>query len=294
MTYSDTFLVAALFLAGLVLVRLLLVTLLLRLGRRLWRSERLRRPVTAGIAWAQARRAAIEPSPQIARILDWLQARFDLKAFSGLPLTLLCAVVAAIGMMLFELSEEVIEREDLTAVDRALLDLLAPLRTPLLLDAFSWLTQLGGTAALIAVALTLSGLLWVLQRRALNLGLWLTVLGSQAMLWVGKWSFGRSRPDALIEAVPSSAAFPSGHATGAMAIYGFLAYALARLAGTERQRIETVFWIAVVIGLVAFSRIYLQVHYPSDVAAGLLTGGLWLLCGIALSEWHGRRSRTGR
>lgn len=288
MTYSDTFLVALLFLAGLVLVRLLLVTVLLRLGRSLWRSRRLRRPVTAAVSWAKARREALEPSPRTARALDWLQARFDLKDVSGLPLTLLCAVVAAIGIMLFELSEEVIEREDLTAIDQAALDLLAPLRTQVLLDAFTWVTQLGGNAALFAVALTLSGLLWVLQRSSLNLGLWLTVLGSQAMLWAGKWSFGRSRPEALIDAVPSSASFPSGHATGAMAIYGFVAYALARLAVTERQRIEAVFWAAVVIALVAFSRIYLQVHYPSDVAAGLLTGGLWLLCGIALSEWRTR------
>jgi undecaprenyl-diphosphatase len=75
-------------------------------------------------------------------------------------------------------------------------------------------------------------------------------------------------------------------------LYGFLAYAIARglqpLGG--RAQFEVVFWATLLILFIGFSRLFLGVHYLSDVLAGLLVGGFWLLVGFALSEWG--RSRA--
>ncbi|NBB99831.1 MAG: phosphatase PAP2 family protein, partial [Bacteroidetes bacterium] len=71
----------------------------------------------------------------------------------------------------------------------------------------------------------------------------------------------------------------------AMAVYGFIAYIVCRAEGMAAwQRFEVAYWTAVLISVIGFSRMFLGVHYASDVAAGLLVGGFWLLVGFAFAE----------
>jgi membrane-associated phospholipid phosphatase len=70
-----------------------------------------------------------------------------------------------------------------------------------------------------------------------------------------------------------------------MALFGFLAYTLARDLDRPRERFEVVFWTAVLIALIGCSRVFLGVHFLSDVVSGFLVGGFWLLVGIVLAEW---------
>ncbi len=69
-----------------------------------------------------------------------------------------------------------------------------------------------------------------------------------------------------------------------MAVYGFLAYALARHRSSLRARYELAFWAALLILLIGFSRMLLSVHYASDVLSGFIVGSVWLLLGIAVAE----------
>lgn len=82
-----------------------------------------------------------------------------------------------------------------------------------------------------------------------------------------------------------SFSFPSGHAMGSILCYGMLAYTLTTLWDPARRHRRFV-WLctAVVVGLVSASRIYLGVHFPTDVAGGLLAGGAWLLLSITIAE----------
>lgn len=90
-----------------------------------------------------------------------------------------------------------------------------------------------------------------------------------------------------------SASFPSAHAAGAMAVYGFLAYAIARDLPSPRARFQAAYWTSILIALIGLSRVVLSVHYASDVAAGFLVGGFWLLVGFAIAEFaRERRTRT--
>ena len=71
-----------------------------------------------------------------------------------------------------------------------------------------------------------------------------------------------------------------------MAVYGFLAYAIARVLPLPRDRFEVAFWTFVLILFVGFSWIFLSVHYTTDVASGFLVGGFGLLVGWTLAERH--------
>lgn len=70
-----------------------------------------------------------------------------------------------------------------------------------------------------------------------------------------------------------------------MAIYGFLAYAIARSLPSIREQFEVAYWTSVLVALIGLSRIVLGVHYVTDIAGGYLVGVFWLLIGLTIAEW---------
>jgi undecaprenyl-diphosphatase len=213
-----------------------------------------------------------------------LQARFTTRRFSGLILTLIVLFMLYFLALFGGLVGELLEAEELIQVDHWINDQLTVIRTDSAVTTFAWLTDLGGSPALLAVAIVATGLLWAHQRTRLIAPLWLTVFGSQLMTYSGKFLLQRQRPESITGLVEVTPSFPSGHATSALAVYGFMAYIISRDLKTVRQRFELVYWTAVLIGLIGFSRLLLSVHYASDVAAGFLVGSFWLLLGIAVAE----------
>jgi undecaprenyl-diphosphatase len=217
--------------------------------------------------------------------------RLDPKVFTGLPLTLIAVTALYTLFLAASLVQALFAAQSLVRVDEAVNAFVAPYRIETLVQPFIWITDLGASPTLIAIALVATGFLWAHRRSHLIMPLWVTVAGSQATTWIGKFYFHRDRPDFILDVTALSPSFPSGHTTGAMAIYGFVAYAIARDLGGLRGRYEVVFWTAILITLIGFSRVFLSVHFATDVAAGWLVGGFWLLVGAAIAE-H-RRPRTG-
>jgi undecaprenyl-diphosphatase len=162
---------------------------------------------------------------------------------------------------------------------------VAPYRAAWLLDAFVWLTTLGTGAALAGVVMTAVGFLWADRRTGLILPLWVAFAGAEASVWAIKYAVGRTRPE-FLEGVASAASssFPSAHATIAAATFGFVAYAVAREIAGRRARLQLAFWTAALVALIAFSRVFIGVHFGTDVVGGLLLGLFWLLIGVALAE----------
>ncbi len=218
-----------------------------------------------------------------------LQARLTTRQFSGLILTLIVLVMVYLLGLFGGLVEELLEAEELVNADYWLNEQLAVIRTDSMITVFAWLTELGSSPALLAVAIVVTGLLWAHQRAPLIVPMWLTLLGSQLMTYTGKFLLQRQRPESVTELVEITPSFPSGHATSALAVYGFMAYIISRELNTTRQRVELVYWTAVLIFLIGFSRLLLSVHYVSDIAAGYLVGSFWLLMGIAIAELLQRR-----
>ncbi|MCX6788164.1 MAG: phosphatase PAP2 family protein [Candidatus Kaiserbacteria bacterium] len=161
-------------------------------------------------------------------------------------------------------------------------NLLANIRTPLLLQIFNVITILGSVPFVIGVAGIVGIFLWYATAyRAYIAGLVVTLLGAATTGYFMKILVGRARPSGLISSIAeTSFSFPSGHATAAMALYGFLAYLLCALFPERKAAVLTA--AVLLIGVIGFSRLYLGVHFPSDVLAGYLLGGLWLLIGVAV------------
>ena len=226
------------------------------------------------------------------KITKLFKARLSPNRFTGLPLTLIVIAALYIAVLLGGLVEELLEADKLVRLDEYINQQIDLMRTEGMITIFSWITDLGGSAALVAVSLVTTGLLWAHRRRYIIAPLWLTIIGSQITTSAGKYVLVRQRPDFVTEIATITSSFPSGHATSAMAVYGFIAYIVARELKTTRQRFEMIYWTAVLISLIGFSRMLLGLHYASDIAAGFLVGGLWLLVGFATAEPKYRKYRT--
>ncbi|MEH7613670.1 phosphatase PAP2 family protein, partial [Gottfriedia acidiceleris] len=111
------------------------------------------------------------------------------------------------------------------------------------------------------------------------------LIGSNILCVLLKLFFHRARPDLhrLIEI--SGYSFPSGHATNAMTVYGILTFILWRNIRTKSGRSLLIITSLIMILLIGISRIYLGVHFPSDVIAGYFTGGFW----ISTAIWYYQR-----
>lgn len=280
---------------AIILLAMVVTLLLLRLaawqglylGARLFArsSVRFRRSRTREqlASWWATLRSAF---PAMTR---WLEARLSPSQFEGLPLTLVAIAGVYAAALLGGLVEQLLEADDLVRLDEWVNRQLAPLRTDGMLTVFAWMTDLGGSATFVAVALATTGLLWTQRRSQIITPLWVTIIGSQFTTYLGKYVLERQRPEFVTEVVAVTPSFPSGHATSAMAVYGFIAYIVARDLAGPRQRFEVIYWTAVGVVLIGFSRMLLSLHYASDVVAGFLVGGFWLLLGIALAEKMGGR-----
>ncbi|HWZ58934.1 MAG TPA: phosphatase PAP2 family protein [Gemmatimonadaceae bacterium] len=133
----------------------------------------------------------------------------------------------------------------------------------------------------------LVGLLLIWMRRWLLLGAWILALGGGGLLSLAlKTAVDRPRPPyASAFLHDHSTSFPSGHAMNACLCYGMLAYVVTKLVALDRARVAALYAAAAVIVLaVSVSRVYLAVHYPSDVVGGLLAATAWLAVSIGTVE----------
>jgi undecaprenyl-diphosphatase len=144
------------------------------------------------------------------------------------------------------------------------------------------LTQLGSVYATLGVGLLASALLAARRQGRKALLLAATVILERLSVDGLKLAFGRPRPDLDLPFMPSSASFPSGHSANSMAV--FVAVALiAAPAAWRRPALVAALSLSIIIGL---TRIFLGVHWPSDV----IGGWAWGLIVVGLSMAAGRRS----
>ncbi len=179
-------------------------------------------------------------------------------------------VVGGASSIFIKLAGEVWEQERL-AWDVPIMLAVHQLSTPWLDTLMIGVTWIGFPGA---IAVTAVGAIWFWWRgwRAVAIALLASVIGSSLLnMWL-KLLFARPRPSVFTPLIAETTySFPSGHTMGAVSLYGFAAYLLWR----QGQRVWAVG--ALLFGLlIAFSRIYLGVHYPSDVIGALAVGVVWL------------------
>lgn len=215
------------------------------------------------------------------RTRQFLAARLDRKSELGLGLTISVLVFAFAVWALSGLLDAVLDNDTLVRVDRAVEDWFHLHDTPLGSSVFSAVTNLGSPVVSVVIAVV-AIYLW---RVGAYFWLWNWLganLGGFAVEYVLKSSVHRSRPQYAAQYLHGhSYSFPSGHTMASTVCYLLLAYLISTHPGATvaRRRLAWAVAIAMVAG-VGLSRLYLVVHYPSDVLGGLAAGLAWLgLCG---------------
>lgn len=240
--------------------------------------------ITKAIADNSEVKKLVQQNPEL---FSFLKKRFLRTEFSGLPLTILGVAFVYVLFSFFGIVQDVLASDLIVSLDTRLTNLVYAFRDPVLIKVFLWITLLGKGQIVISLATIASILFWLLKRRMYIVSLWITILGSELFVFIGKLLIHRSRPSELIPFYnETSLSFPSGHATIAVALYGFLLYFLWRHLHELKTKTTVLFVGFLVIFLIGFSRIYLGVHYLSDVLGGYLVGLLWLIVGITFTEWY--------
>lgn len=263
---------ASLVLLGLV-VAAAVITIVVRwvLGHR----DRVRSAHAAFLRW----RPVAVLVARFRRQIDFLVRRLEPEAALGLSLTVSLVLLGAAGWALGAVIQDVVARDDVARLDGPVLDFFVRHREPWLTSFFKAVSLLGASEVLIPVVVVV-GIVWRARRatwRPLGL-LAAAYLGSAALFRVVKALTGRVRPPSSVAIGHyTGLAFPSGHATQAVAVWGMLATLAA--ASVPAWRTKVLLWTGalVVVGLVGVSRIYLGAHWLTDVLGGWAGGALWLV-----------------
>jgi membrane-associated phospholipid phosphatase len=195
---------------------------------------------------------------------------------------------------LAELAAQLNAGEILGRADQALTDALRTSVPRPALQVFAALTHLGDTATLTGLCIGIAIALIALGRCWLALGWVAAVAGNGLLNHTLKQIFARVRPlhtDSFV--LEQGFSFPSGHSSGSVVTYGMLAYVALRLL-PARWHLPTVLAAVGLAFTVGASRIFLRVHFASDVIAGFASGAAWLavcVTSIELARWW-RRQRT--
>ncbi len=196
-----------------------------------------------------------------------------------LSIAFVCAL-----FLFFGISQNIIIPDLLVAIDIRVAHLFFAFRDMKLIVFFTWITLLGEWQIIVSGAVMISFLLWLWRKRAYIIPFWIALIGSEVLVFLGKIAFHRPRPE-LAYIVERGFSFPSGHAAIAVTFYGFLTYIFFRETKHWQRRANIIFLCIFIIFAIGLSRLYLGVHYVSDVLGGYLFGVLWLIIGIVIFEW---------
>jgi len=266
--------------ASLALVLLGALVVLLWLGARWFRDHRDEIAACASAAW---RRIANEPRfadfrQRHVRIWAFVAARFARGEYLGLHLTIGLLVSLAALWLFGGVTEDVIHHDPLTLLDLRLADWFRTHATPVGVRIASAVSLVGSPVAMAALAIAIAFLL-AHRRWWITLGGWLAAFAGGAVLdWMLKTIIQRPRPTGAAAFLHGeSFSFPSGHAMGSLIGFGMLAYVVLAYWPATRRHVAVVIGVAVALIIaIGLSRLYLGVHYFSDVVGGYAAALVWL------------------
>ncbi|AEA33167.1 LssY C-terminal domain-containing protein [Hippea maritima] len=218
------------------------------------------------------------------KLFGFLNSRLTLERFNGLPLTILSLSFVYLFSLFIETTSEIIHKNMLYKFDIMFSNLIYHFRNVSVVKIMLFITMFGNKKTIIVITAMSIILFLIYRKRKCIFPLFVSIVGSTATTWSIKFILHRPRPlEAYYSAVGYS--FPSGHATISAAFYGFLTYFYI----TQAKKLKSKFNIAMaglaVVILIGASRIYLDVHYFSDVWAGYLIGSCWLIIAIGICEF---------
>jgi membrane-associated phospholipid phosphatase len=241
------------------------------------------------VTWVAARvdrvRQRFIAAPAIRKMRDhypvirrFLAARFARGEYLGLHLTI-GFLITLVGLVVFSIiTHDVVQKRAITQLDVRLTDFLHSHGTLFGYGFWAVISSLGAGITLSILGAGVA-LLLALRRRWVVLGGWAAaVLGSGLLDGALKLAIRRPRPEVAADFLSKlSWSFPSGHSMASMVTYGMLAYlVMVAVKGRKRLQLSAAMAAVLLILSIGFSRLYLGVHYFSDVVGGFTAGALWL------------------
>jgi undecaprenyl-diphosphatase len=292
MLVSETIPIAA------VLVALLTVLLLaLGLFGRWFVAHRATLWRWADVAWQRMRTSTLVQwlAQRFPRWWRFVGQRLSPESYLGLHLTV-GIVLSLLALGLFgEIAENVVGRDDLTRFDVDLADKLHRTATPAGVTLFKTITWLGSFPVMLVIGLAIG--IFLLQRgqRRILAGWVIGLAGGSLLNLALKAMFHRPRPQFDVPITLANGwSFPSGHAMGSLIGYGLLAYIMLRFVRRHWLRMVVLVGMPALVLLIGFSRLYLGVHYFSDVVGGYAAGAVWLSACVSGLETVRRRGYHNR
>ncbi len=200
-------------------------------------------------------------------------------------------IVSLVSLIGFGFMAFLVSDHKIIQFDQTVISFIQGLESPMFTAIMKLFTFIGSTTSIVVFSLLVLFFLYNVFKHRSELVLFMIVLLGSNVLFISlKLFFHRARPNfhRLIEVGGYS--FPSGHATNAITFYGLLAFLLWRhIPARWGRTVLIVISIAMII-MIGTSRIYLGVHYPTDIISGYLVGGFWL----AIAIWFYQRYEEKR
>lgn len=247
-------------------------------------------PVLSGWRERALQWAGTDRARRFPQLKHWTSILLDpQKPDSQALLVWTIAFVGSSALFLI-IAKAVVAQGSLVQLDTAVFNMLQALRTEPADSLMVAITELGGVRVLLLVSAAVAAWL-VLQRCWRTAAFWAATVGvAQGLVGLFALIASRARPIDLYSGF-GHYAFPSGHATSSIIIYGFLAYLIAWRRSTLTRTLIPII-TAVGIALIGISRLYLGAHWLSDVLAGWCFGIAWLALAIIIHTRYGLRENT--
>lgn len=219
-----------------------------------------------------------------------------LTAPTRLPLLIGTGAAALLFAAQAGVVDTVADRTGAGLVDQAVWSWFVTHRVPAMTRVMTAVTSIGNTVAMALLALTGAAVLWRTRQRAAATLVVAATIGSSLLITGFKNLYSRARPPVAQRlTLETNAALPSGHSLGSMVVLGMLAAVVVILVRRPAVRILAVLAAAGGIPIIGISRLYLGVHWTTDVLTGWLLGGAWLaMCTTALVLLRHHRSEPWR
>lgn len=190
-------------------------------------------------------------------------------------------VIGFISLIGFSFIAVLIGVGKVAGFDQALISFIRGFETPVLTSIMKLFTFIGSFPVVLVIFLIVSFIFFrVLKSRTEIFLVAAVIVGTQVINLLLKLLFHRARPDIHLLIDVGGYSFPSGHAMSAFAVYGILTFVFWRHIPKRIGRISLIIGSSMFILFIGMSRIYLGVHYPSDIIGGYFASAAWLTVAI--------------
>jgi membrane-associated phospholipid phosphatase len=246
----------------------------------------------AGVGTA-LKRAAKRISERLARtrLAKWVTGRSawsGLRSYAVMLVLLAAGALAATvaGYLFMELAVHLnVSKSLVYEMDRVVEAGMQSMRQPAVTTLLTTITRIGGFAGMAPLALVVAAILFIHQERASAVFIIVTVAGGELLNLGLKTIFARTRPDLALAIYRATGySYPSGHAMGSFITFGAISYIVLRQPWIWRLKSAVLAFAATMVILISLSRIYLGVHWTSDILGAWSASTVWLASAIVAFE----------